>query len=94
MTGWDDEREQAVAAHAQATTCSTPIPKAHLKCPFGQARCPCNPHGRQSSFSAVSTTRPFSRSGPKPKAGTVLQKMAVTGAFMALAMCKGALSFT
>ena len=73
---------------------SIKIPIAHLKCPFGQALCPCNPQGRQSSCSLVSTTRPFSRSGPKPKAGTVLQKMAVTGAFIALAICKGALSFT
>ena len=67
---------------------------AHLKCPFGQALYPCNPHGRQSNFSFVSTTRPLALSGPKPKEGTVLQKIAVTGAFMALAMCKGALSFT
>lgn len=70
------------------------IPTAHLKCPFGQLLYPCSPHGRQSKYSAVSTTRPFSRSGPKPKAGTVLQNTAVTGAFIAEAMCKGALSFT
>ncbi len=77
-----------------ATTCSAEIPNAQLKCPFGQLLCPCIPQGRQSSFSVVSTTRPFSRNGPKPKAGTVLQKTAVTDAFMADAMCRGALSFT
>lgn len=32
--------------------------------------------------------------GPNPKAGTVEQNIAVTGAFIALAKCKGALSLT
>jgi len=55
---------------------------------------PCNPQGRQSNFSDVSKTKEMSDNGPKPKAGTVEQYIAATGAFMAEAKCKGAESLT
>ena len=66
----------------------------HLKWPFGQLLYPCKPQGRQSSFSVVSKTNDLSDTGPKPKAGTVEQNIAATGAFMAEAKCKGAESLT
>ena len=66
----------------------------HLKCPFGQLAYPCKPHGRQSSISDVSKTKETSDKGPKPKAGTVEQYIAATGALTAEAKCKGAESFT
>lgn len=68
--------------------------RAHLKCCCGQALCPCNPQGRQFKFSVVSITNDLSDKGVKPKAGTVEQKTAVTGAFTADAKCRGAESFT
>ena len=70
------------------------IVKAHLKCPFGQALKPCKPQGLQSSFRLVSITFDESERGPNPNEGTVEQNTAVTGAFIALAICKGAESFT
>jgi len=45
----------------------------HRKCFWGQAECPWSPHGRQRSFSEVSTTRLCGAKGPNPKAGTVAQ---------------------
>ena len=67
---------------------------AHLKWPCGQDLKPCSPHGRQVNGSVVSTMKLRSDSGPKPKSGTVEQKMAVTGALTAEARCRGAESFT
>src|SRR5688572_12043252 len=66
----------------------------HLKCPFGQLLYPCNPQGLQSSISVVSKTKEVSDNGPNPKAGTVEQYIAATGAFMADAKCNGAESLT
>src|SRR5688572_24850331 len=66
----------------------------HLKCPFGQLLYPCNPQGRQSRISDVSKTKEVSDNGPNPKAGTVEQYIAATGAFMADAKCNGAESLT
>ena len=50
---------------------------------------PCKPQGRQSSFSVVSKTKDSSDKGPNPKAGTVEQNIAATGALTAEAKCKG-----
>ena len=76
-----------------AKSCSESIVRAHLKCPLGQALYPCNPQGRQSRATFVSTINDLSDKGPKPKAGMVEQKTAVTGALTADAMCIGAESF-
>ncbi len=73
---------------------SLPMVRAHLKCFSGHDLKPCNPQGLQLSVSTVSIIAEFSESGPKPKAGTVEQKIAVTGAFIAEAKCCGAESFT
>ena len=54
---------------------------AHLKCFSGHFFLPCNPQGRQSSFSNDSTIAESSDKGPNPKAGIVEQNTAVTGAF-------------
>ena len=67
---------------------------AHLKCPFGQRLNPCNPQGLQDNNSVVSIVLDIDDNGPKPNAGTVEQKTAVTGASIAEAKCKGAESFT
>ena len=82
------------ARYNAANNCSTPIPYAQRKCPNGQAACPCSPQGLQASGSRVSTTKEAGESGPNPKAGTVLQNTAVTGAPTAEHKCMGAESFT
>ena len=69
------------------------MPFPHLKCPFGQVLNPCKPHGLQSK-SETSWISESSESGPKPNCGTVEQKKAVTGAFIAEAICKGPESLT
>jgi len=66
----------------------------HLKWPLGHCLYPCKPQGRQSSFSVVSKTKDSSDKGPNPKAGTVEQNIAATGALTAEAKCKGAESLT
>ena len=63
------------------------MPKPHLKCCNGHSFLPCNPQGLQGSASFVSTIKDLSDNGVKPNAGTVEQKMAVTGAFTADAKC-------
>ena len=75
-------------------TSSIKIDFIHLKCPSGHAFRPCVPHGLQVSLSLVSTTKDFSDSGVKPKSGIVEPKIAVTGAFIAEARCRGDESFT
>ena len=65
-----------------------------LKWPSGQVFPPCKPQGRQASCSLVSTIIERSAKGPNPNLGTVAQKKAVVGVFIAEAMCIGPESLT
>ena len=64
----------------------------HLWWPSGQAGGPWSEQGRQASPTSPTLTS-VSRTGPNPNSGIVGPNTATTGVPIAVARCKGALSF-